>query len=110
MIGAVLTLAYVLLSMMAGLAFYASTKHQRFAPELHQKHPKKCLGVASGLFVLALLCAIRALGLWPGVYAASTSFMLVCVVLPYITAWRAEAKKNKSRCLHQPSGSKKHVG
>lgn len=110
MVGILLTFAYVFLSMMAGLAFYASTKQQKFAPELHHRYSKHCLAVCLLCLVLSVLCAIQSLGPWPGTYAAFTSFMLVCVVLPYITVWRAEAQKNKGQRLRQASGSKKHVG
>lgn len=104
------TLIYVLLSMASGLAFYASTKHQTFAPWLHRRYAKHCLSVSLLCLVASVVCAIQALGKWPGIYAALTSFMLVCVALPYIAAWSGDAQKSGSQKIKPTQRKNKHVG
>jgi hypothetical protein len=81
------TALYLLLALLAGLAFYLASAHQRLRPALHARSCPLRIA-ASVLAVLAAIAAIVGMGVWAGVFAALTALMLVLVVLPYLDAWR----------------------
>ena len=81
------TALYLLLSLLAGLAFYLACAHQRLRPALRSR--ARVLRVAAwSLALLATFAAIAGMGVWAGVFAALTALMLALVVLPYLDAWR----------------------
>jgi uncharacterized membrane protein len=83
----VTTVLYLLLSLLAGLAFYLACAHQRLRPALRAR--KRTLRIAASvLTVLAVVAAVVGMGPWAGVFAVLTALMLVLVALPYFDAWR----------------------
>lgn len=81
------TVLYLLLSLLAGLAFYLACAHQRLRPALRAR--ARALRVAAwSLSGLATVAAVAGMGVWAGVFAALTALMLVLVLLPYLDAWR----------------------
>jgi hypothetical protein len=78
---------YLLLALLAGLAFYLASAHQRLRPALRPRSRQLRIA-ASVLTVLAAIAAIAGMGVWAGVFAALTALMLVLVALPYLDAWR----------------------
>ncbi len=83
-----MTVAWLILSVLAALACYLASPHQRLYPRVQPRH--RLLHIASGACAaLAAAVAIAALGLWPGVFAALTASMLALVLLPYVDAWRS---------------------
>ena len=81
------TVLYLLLSLLAGLAFYLACAHQRLRPGLRSR--KRALRfVATGLAVLATVAAVAGMGLWAGVFAVLTALMLALGALPYFDGWR----------------------
>ncbi|KAF1686717.1 hypothetical protein B1992_07380 [Pseudoxanthomonas broegbernensis] len=82
-----MTAAWLLLSLLAALGFYLACAHQKLWPRRGGR--VRALRMAAGACaLLALLAAIAALGVWAGVFAALTAFMLAAVLLPYFDAWR----------------------
>lgn len=81
-----MTALYLIVSMLAGVCFYCSTPHQRLCTPL-ATHPVMLRGIGGVLFVIAVNYAVQAIGLLPGFFAALTSLMLSCVLLPYLDAW-----------------------
>lgn len=82
-----MTAAWLVLSLLAALGFYTASPHQRLWPRLGTR--RRLLRVAAGLcLAVATAVAAIALGLWPGVFAALTAWMLALVLLPYLDAWR----------------------
>lgn len=86
-----MTAAYLLFAVLAGIGFYLASAHQRLLPNLRVR--------AATLRIAATVCtllstgaAVAALGVWPGVFAALTALMLVCVAMPYLDAWRNARK------------------
>ena len=80
-----MTALYLLSSLLAGLGFYLATAHQQFLPRLRAQARLVRTG-AWLCTLLAVLAAIRALGIWAGAFAALTAIMLVAVLLPYLDA------------------------
>jgi len=97
-----MTLAYLLLSLLAGAGFYLACAHQRLWPDARRRagalRAAAWLGVA-----LAVAAAIAAKGAWAGVFAALTALMLVLVALPCVDAWRQLRRK-------AAAGDERHVG
>lgn len=81
-----MTALYLLSSLLAGLGFYLATAHQQFLPRLHARAALLLRTGAWLCTLLAVLAAIRALGVWAGAFAALTAIMLVAVLLPYLDA------------------------
>jgi len=80
-----MTALYLLSSLLAGLGFYLATAHQQFLPRLRAQARLVRTG-AWLCTLLAVLAAIRALGVWAGAFAALTAIMLMAVLLPYLDA------------------------
>ena len=80
-----MTALYLLSSLLAGLGFYLATAHQQFLPRLRAQARLVRTG-AWLCTLLAVLAAIRALGIWAGAFAALTAIMLMAVLLPYLDA------------------------
>lgn len=81
-----MTLLYLLSGLLAALAFYLATAHQRLWPALRAR--ARLLRLLAWWFTLAcLLAAIQALGPWAGAFAALSALMLALVALPYADAW-----------------------
>ena len=81
-----MTACYVISALLAAACFYSAVSHQRVVPRLRRY--KVALRASGGLLcAVAIVSAARLLGLWAGVFAALTAFMLGCVVLPYVDAW-----------------------
>lgn len=86
-----MTMAYLLLSVLSAQGFYLSTPHQRLWAGAAAR--RGILRIAAWvLCVMAMAAAIVALGIWAGVFAALTSWMLCAALLPYFDAWRARRK------------------
>ena len=81
------SMAWIALAVIAALAFYLSTTHQRCwkSAQFHAQR-WRLVGCIAG--VLSTGSAILAIGTWPGVFAAFTAMMLAMVILPYVDAWR----------------------
>ncbi|MCL1500890.1 hypothetical protein A7D16_18745 [Xanthomonas nasturtii] len=82
-----MTAFYLLAAAASALAFYLATTHQRL---LLQRRPSARVLRAGGCMVLALslACAMHALGVWAGIFAAVTALMLAAVALPVLDVWR----------------------
>lgn len=84
---AAVTVLYILCAALAAACFYAAASHQRLFRQT--QNYKLALRACGGLLsVVALVIAAQLLGLWAGIFAALTTLMLGCVVLPYVDAWR----------------------
>lgn len=81
-----MTAAYLFLSVLAALGFYLACAHQRLWQRA-RGHARALRAAAWLCVALALAAAIVALGIWAGVFAASTAIMLAAVLLPYVDAW-----------------------
>ncbi|WCE06161.1 hypothetical protein [Pseudoxanthomonas sp. JBR18] len=82
-----MTLLYLCCSLLAALAFYAATAHQRLRPSL-RAHARALRWLGTALCGVALAAGIAALGPLAGVSSALTALMLGMVALPYLDAWR----------------------
>ena len=89
-----MTALYLLSSLLAGLGFYLATAHQQFLPRLRAQARLVRTG-AWLCTLLAVLAAIRALGIWAGAFAALTAIMLVAVLLPYLDAGLQELRRKR---------------
>jgi hypothetical protein len=88
----VVTACYVFSALLAAACCYLAASHQRLAPRL--QHYKVTLRASGGaLCVVAILSAAQLLGWWAGAFAVLTTFMLGCVVLPYVDAWRSHGEE-----------------
>ena len=87
-----MTTLYLLLSLLAALAFYLVTPHQRLWAGAASRRGL-LRATAWSLSVLATATAVVALGPWAGLFAALTAWMLVAALLPYADAWRAQRKE-----------------
>ena len=83
---ATLHVIYPLASLLAILAFYVATPHQRLWTKAgrHALVLRMAGVLACGLAVAA---AVAALGTTAGVCAALTTLMTMAVVVPYLDAW-----------------------
>ncbi|KLD69403.1 hypothetical protein [Xanthomonas pisi] len=92
-----MTLFYLLAAAASAFSFYLATMHQRLL--LQRRLSTRLLRIGGCvLLVLSLACAIRALGVWAGVFAALTALMLVAVALPYLDVWQqARAQRRQVR-------------
>lgn len=82
-----MTALYLLLSLLAGTAFYLGTRHQRvWAGAQARRSLMRAVGWLCGLGAAA--AAIAVLGVWAGVFAALTAIMLVMVAWPCSDAVR----------------------
>ncbi|CAD0299635.1 hypothetical protein LYZ77_00820 [Xanthomonas hortorum pv. vitians] len=92
-----MTFLYLLTAAASAFAFYLATTHQRLV--LRRRLSARLLrSGGSVLLVLSLACAIRALGVWAGVFAAVTALMLAAVALPYLDVWQqARAQRRQVR-------------
>lgn len=83
-----MTVGYFLLAVLAATCFYLAAPHQRLALSLQRQQAALRIGGVA-LCVVAILLARQSLGFWAGFFAVLTTFMLGCVVLPYVDAWRS---------------------
>jgi len=84
-----MTMFYLLLATLAGIAFYLASAHQRLRPGLRtRRRALRVLGWSGS--VLSAAAAIAALGVWAGLFAALTALMLALVLLPCVDAWRQQ--------------------
>ncbi|MCC8539437.1 hypothetical protein ACDH70_11745 [Xanthomonas axonopodis pv. poinsettiicola] len=92
-----LTGVYLLAAAAAATLFYLATVHQRLWQRTPRwRRPLRAGGLA--LFALSLACAIAALGVWAGIFAALTALMLAAIVLPCVDLWRqARAQRRQVR-------------
>ncbi|MGV7197117.1 hypothetical protein [Xanthomonas axonopodis] len=94
---ALMTALYLLAATASALAFYLATTHQRL---LLQRRPS-ARGLRVGgcvLLALSLACAIHALGVWAGMFAAVTALMLAAVALPVLDVGRqVRAQRRQAR-------------
>jgi uncharacterized membrane protein len=82
------SLLWVLAALVAAALFFASVPHQRLLPRTLQPRTSRAAGCVS--FLISLVLATYALGLWSGVFSALTALMFGCVLLPYLNAWQLQ--------------------
>lgn len=81
-----MTALWLSLTWLAGTGFYLACAHQRFCHV--DAASRRWLRIGGWLSTAAAVVAASvALGVWPGIFAAMTSLMLVLVALPYLDVW-----------------------
>ena len=85
---ALLHAGYLSASLLASLAFYLATPHQRLWP-VAARHGRKLRLAGAVCCAASAWAAVAALGIAPGLFAALTALMLWAVALPYLDAWRS---------------------
>ncbi|WP_440224283.1 hypothetical protein ACQQ2N_03460 [Dokdonella sp. MW10] len=88
------TALWLVLSLVSALALHLASPHQHLRPVLRSH--ARALRIAAGLAAAgALAAAIVELGIWAGVFAMLTAWMLGVVVLPYLDAWRRARREHR---------------
>ena len=90
-----MTAFYIMISVLSGVCFYCSTPHQRLSSRI-AGHQVMLRGSGGVLFLVGVSVAIQDIGLLPGFFAALTTLMLSCVLLPYWDAWRSGWKTDRA--------------